>query len=167
MSSLPRSISRSTNSKIAGQLVVLGLIALFFTTSFPGAYGSHCINFDPTTETIALLCGEQDLFDISDSLGPNSVLREETDGVWVLSANMIVGNSATLNINSTYTSWLKIDSATSHNLPYHLSVLGNMNIDSVRVSSWDSVSQNFTKSDGSIPRPYITILPHATGRSKY
>ena len=112
-------------------------------TSFPGAYASHCIHFDPTTDTIALLCGAANLFDISDSLGPNSVLREETDGVWVLSANMIVGNSATLNINSTYTNWVKIDSANSHHLPYHLSVLGNMNIDSVKVSSWDSVSQEF------------------------
>ena len=67
----------------------------------------------------------QNLFDISDNLGPNNVLQQETNRVWVLTANIVVGNSATLNINSTYTSWLKINSTNNHD-PYHIDVLGNI-----------------------------------------
>ena len=110
------------------------------------------------------MCGVADLFDISDNLGPNHALLEEPDGAWILNANLVIGNSATLNINSTYTNWLKINSTNSPN-PFHISVLGNMNIENLKLSSWDSATQNYTTSDGSSPRPYIVILPGATGKT--
>ena len=150
-------------------LASIGAIMLIFYMSsdlptFQSAYGSHCIAYEPKIETIALLCGVADLFDISDNLGPNHALLEEPDGAWILNANLVIGNSATLNINSTYTNWLKINSTNSPN-PFHISVLGNMNIENLKLSSWDSATQNYTTSDGSSPRPYIVILPGATGKT--
>lgn len=140
------------------------LIFMFYDLSaFQTVHGSQCIYYDAATRTIVLLCGAADLFDILDNLGPNHVLQQETNGVWVLSANLVVGNSATLNINSTYTSWLKINSPNNPD-PYHINVLGTININSVKISSWNFHSQNYTRSDGSMPRPYISILPAATGR---
>ncbi len=126
------------------------------------SYASHCVEYVPEIQTIALLCGSADLFDILDNLGPNQALTKESDGVWVLNANLIVGNSATLNLNSTYTKWLKINS-TADSDPFHINVLGNINIDSVKISSWDYGSNNYTLTDDASPRPYITILPGATG----
>jgi hypothetical protein len=78
-------------------------------------------------------------------------------------SSLLVGNSATLNINSTYISWLKINS-TNNPDPYHINVLGNININSVKISSWNFHSQNYTRSDGLMPRPYISVLPAVTGR---
>ena len=131
--------------------------------AFQSIFASQCIYYDVETQTIVLLCGEGKLIDISDNLGPNNVLQQETNRVWVLTANIVVGNSATLNINSTYTSWLKINSTNNHD-PYHIDVLGNINIDSVKISSWNFHSQNYTRSDGSMPRPYISVLTPATGK---
>ena len=66
-------------------LASIGAIMLIFYMSsdlptFQSAYGSHCIAYEPKIETIALLCGVADLFDISDNLGPNHALIEEPDG---------------------------------------------------------------------------------------
>ena len=128
------------------------------------AYASHCIQYDPSIQTIALLCGTADLFDILDNLGPNQALTKEANKTWVLNANLVVGNSATLDIDSNYASWLKINSTVSAN-PFHIHVLGNMHLESVKISSWDFTSDTYTKTSNLIPRPYITVLPGATGET--
>lgn len=176
---LPLFVFNSVNSiysffircRIGGTAVVsIGavLLLIVFTSYnlpiFQLTYGSHCVIYDPKIETIAILCGTADLYDISDNLGPNHALLKEPDGVWILNANLIVGNSATLNINSTYTNWLKINSTDNPN-PFHLSVLGNMNIENLKISSWDSIVHNYTAVGDSSPRPYIAILPGATGKT--
>jgi plastocyanin len=128
------------------------------------AYAAHCIQYDPSTHTIALLCGTADLFDILDNLGPNQALNKEANRTWVLNANLVVGNSATLDIDSNYTSWLKINSTDTSN-PFHIHVLGNMHLESVKISSWDFTSDTYGKTSDLIPRPYITVLPGATGET--
>ena len=156
---------RACHSALVSIGAIMLIVFMFSDLSiFQSAYGSHCIAYEPKIETIALLCGVADLFDISDNLGPNHALLEEPDGTWILSANLVIGNSATLNINSNYTNWLKINSTNGPN-PFHISVLGNMNIENLKLSSWDSATQNYTTSDGSSPRPYIAVLPGATGKA--
>ncbi|HEY7111018.1 MAG TPA: N,N-dimethylformamidase beta subunit family domain-containing protein [Nitrososphaeraceae archaeon] len=135
---------------------------VFSLTNVGISYASHCVEYVPAMQTIALMCGSASLYDILDNLGPNQALVKEPNGVWVLNANLIVGNSATLNINSTYTSWLKINSTGSAE-PFHIHVLGNLNLDSVKVSSWDFNANNYTQAVNTLPRPYIAILPGATG----
>jgi hypothetical protein len=135
---------------------------VFFLATVGISYASHCVEYVPAIQTITLMCGSASLYDILDNLGPNQALVKESDGIWILNANIIVGNSATLNINSTYTSWLKINSTGSSD-PFHIHVLGNLNLDSVKVSSWDFNANNYTQPGNALPRPYIAILPAATG----
>jgi mannuronan 5-epimerase len=54
-------------------------------------------------------CEHANLTDIDNQLQNPDVLHKETiDGVWLLNAGMVIENDATLFINSTNTSWLKI-----------------------------------------------------------
>ena len=132
---------------------------------FDSSYGSDCVQYEPQNRTIALLCGGANLHDISDNLGPIGALTLESKGVWVLNANLVIGNSAILYMNSTNAIWLKINSTNNENNknPYHIHVLGDMKVDGVRISSWDFMSQNYSSLKKSLPRPYITILPDSTG----
>lgn len=144
-------------------LILLVFSAYCCLNNSLSVHASHCIEYDSASNTIALTCGSANLYDISDGLGPNKALSEESKGVWVLNSNLVIGNSATLNINSTYTKWLKINSSVATAVPYHINILGNFNVVSSKISSWDFDSHNYPKGDGSKPRPYITILPQATG----
>jgi hypothetical protein len=145
-----------------GITIVLGFL-LFFSMAFPQiVFGSHCVQNYREINTIAISCGTANLFDLSDQIASNTALSQESKGVWVLKANIVVGNSATLNINSTDPSWLKINSTGDD--PYHIAVLGNLNIDSVKVSACSNVSRsNDELANGTKPRPYIAVLPGATG----
>jgi hypothetical protein len=142
---------------------ILTIFIFCLLTGFQPTYGDHCVVYDSREQTIALLCGASDLFDISDQLGRTDILIADQKGTWTLNANLLIGNDATLNINSTYMSWLKINSTSNLN-PFHINVLGTLNIDNLKISSWDYSTQNYAESDGSSPRPYISVLPGATGK---
>jgi hypothetical protein len=123
-----------------GITIVIGFL-LFFSTAFAQVvFGSHCVQNYREINTIAISCGTANLFDLSDQIASNTALSQESKGVWVLKANIVVGNSATLNINSTNPSWLKINSTGDD--PYHIAVLGNLNIDSMKVSACSNVSRS-------------------------
>jgi mannuronan 5-epimerase len=97
--------------------------------------------------------------------------KETENGVWLLNAGMVIEEGATLYINSTDTSWLRIvaDGETSH----PILVSGSLKIDSARVTSWNPNTNNYGLTDDSdrngedttigTPRPYITIEAGATG----
>jgi len=88
-----------------------------------------------------------------------------------LNAGIIVAQNATLYINSTDTSWLKIlaDGETAH----PILVSGSLKIDSAKVTSWNPNTNNYTASQDSdrngqsvnigTPRPYIVVEDDATG----
>lgn len=127
---------------------------------------ARCITYDPTFRLIAIACGTVTLPDIYMTLGDLSVLREESKGVWVLNANLRISSDATIFINSTNTNWLKINSS-SPDVEYGLQILGNANIDSVRISSWNYSSNNYAQTDdGKVPRGYIRVGPDGTGSTK-
>jgi parallel beta-helix repeat protein len=95
----------------------------------------------------------------------------ESDTVWQLNAGITVAQNATLHINSTDTSWLKIlaDGETAH----PILVSGSLKIDSAKVTSWNPNTNNYTTSQDSdrngedvsigTPRPYIVVEDDATG----
>jgi len=98
--------------------------------------------------------------------------RDETvDKGWILNAGIQISPDATLYINSTDTSWLKIlaDGETD----YPIFVSGSLKIDSVKVTSWNPNTNNYTSSQDShrngedvttgTPRPYIVVQEEATG----
>ena len=65
----------------------------------------------------------------------------------MLNANLNIANGANFYINSTDASWLKINSTTPESA-YNIDIFGNMNIDSVKITSWNSTSNNYTTTDG-------------------
>jgi mannuronan 5-epimerase len=131
-----------------------------------------CIGYDPADNTIRISCGHTDLTRISDQLKDPGVLHKETtNGVWLLNASLIIEQGATLYINSTDTSWMKIaeDGQTAHSIL----VSGSLKIDSVKVTSWNPNTNDYATTEDSdrngretqigTPRPYIRIEAEATG----
>jgi parallel beta-helix repeat protein len=88
-----------------------------------------------------------------------------------LNAGITIEENATLYVNSSDTSWLKIIADGETAYPIH--VFGSLKIDSVRISSWDPNTNNYTSSLDShrngedvhigTPRPYIVVSDDATG----
>jgi mannuronan 5-epimerase len=131
-----------------------------------------CITYDSEENIIKIDCEHANLTDIDNQLKDPDLLHKETEnGVWLLNAGVVVENGATLYINSTDTSWLRIvtDGETIHSIL----VSGSLNIDSVKVTSWNPNTNNYGLTDDSdrngrdvtigTPRPYITIQTGATG----
>jgi mannuronan 5-epimerase len=131
-----------------------------------------CITHDSEENAIRIDCEHANLTDIDNQLKDPDLLHKETEnGVWVLNAGVVIEEGATLYINSTDTSWLRIvaDGETAH----PILVSGSLKIDSVKVTSWNPNTNNYGLSDDSdrngedttigTPRPYITIEAGATG----
>jgi parallel beta-helix repeat protein len=131
-----------------------------------------CITYDSEENSIRISCKQANLTDIDNQLqDPDLLHKETTTGVWLLNAGMIIEEGATLYINSTDTSWLKIvaDGETAH----PTLVSGSLKIDSAKVTSWNPNTNNYGLTDDSdrngedttigTPRPYMTIEPEATG----
>jgi poly(beta-D-mannuronate) C5 epimerase len=144
---------------------------------------SGCITYDPSTLTITVSCKSPvSLTDIYDQLGgaENKALYKDpdnnsnnNDGVWLLNANVTIQPGSTLNIDSKDTKWLKIV-ADGQTLAYGIHVYGSMNIDSVKVTSWNPQTNDYVESHGSressgkivhvgAPRPYIRVERLGTG----
>jgi poly(beta-D-mannuronate) C5 epimerase len=140
---------------------------------------ASCISYDPEENMITITCQSANLSDIHSILGDQNVLlkeddidvNEDSDNVWQLNAGITVSQNATLYINSTDTSWLKIlaDGETAH----PILVSGSLKIDSAKVTSWNPNTNNYTTSQDSdrngqsvnigTSRPYIVVEDDATG----
>jgi hypothetical protein len=83
--------------------------------------------------------------------------------VWLLNAGLKVKKNANLDINSNDVTWLKI--ILSKKSPNAIEVDGSLNVDSVKITSWNPKTNDYVKfiekakEDASIykmiPRPYI------------
>jgi hypothetical protein len=70
---------------------------------------NSCVTYDSTENTIRISCGFADLTGIDNQLKDPDLLHKETaKGVWLLNTGIVIEEDATLYINSTDTSWLKI-----------------------------------------------------------
>src|SRR5215204_3250823 len=137
-----------------------------------GTESDSCIIYDSNENAIRISCRYASLTDIDTQLQNPDLLHKETiDGVWLLNTGIIIEEGATLYINSTDTSWLRIvaDGETA----YPILVSGTLKIDSIKVTSWNPNTNNYGLTDDSdrngrdvaigTPRPYITIQTGATG----
>src|SRR5207249_3574767 len=113
--------------------LILAVVLSVQVTWLGWTFGNHCILYDGSTNTINVICGSARLSDISEQLVNSTIIDRESKTVWVLNANLVVGNSAALDINSTDTTWLKINS-TSTKTPHYVEVLGDMSVDSVKIT---------------------------------
>jgi mannuronan 5-epimerase len=121
-----------------------------------------CTKYDPVKKLITVTCKTASLSSVANGIKNPAVLKD-TDGTWLLNANMTVAKDASLTIDSNDTKWLKINSTTSKD-SYHIDVLGSLKIDSVKISSWNTTSNTYTSTNGTVHRPSIAILPRAEGK---
>jgi poly(beta-D-mannuronate) C5 epimerase len=147
-------------------------------TASPGG----CINYNPSKRTITVSCGSSArLTDIDNKLHDGSILvKQSTNGVWFLNANLVIAKGATFHIDSTDTKWLKISSNVTRGAgvvkiapAYIIDVHGSLKIDSVKITSWDPTTNYYTITNGSrtgsgvfifgAPRPSIVVENNATG----
>jgi mannuronan 5-epimerase len=113
-------------------------------------------------------------------------------GVWLLNAGIVIEQDASLYINSTDTSWLKIVAPRTTKTTItgedengeenHISkangieVLGSLEIDSIKMTSWDVSTNSYALNEGKrnlvgtkyevnlgSPRPFISVEGEATG----
>jgi len=106
-------------------------------------------------------------------IGNNDVLHEENGNVWVLNSSLVIQRGSTLTLNSTDATWVKISSKgrstgihgiesennVNGSTPFVVQVSGSLVLDGVKLTSWDPDTNNFAPqvTDGSLPRPFITI----------
>ena len=122
-----------------------------------------CIRYDSLTREITISCKSTNFAQVYEILNDPKILKKEGDGIWLLNANLTVSDGAGFTINSNDTKWLKINSTASDGA-YQIRVVGSMKVDSVRISSWNTTSNNYTATDGIIPRASIAVVPEATGK---
>ena len=117
-----------------------------------------CVTYESHTNIINVSCNVN-LSEIDKAVNNKNVLEKEPYRVWILNATIKVNPSATLLINQTDTSWLKIMNK-NNNEPNFISVSGGkFKIDGVKITSWDPSANDVIRQNvnGSIPRPYIII----------
>ena len=101
-----------------------------------------CISYDSSTKVITISCtAGTRLTDVNNVVNNPAVLKKESNGVWTLSANMVVARNANLVIDSTDTSWLKIISSSTK--AFGLQNYGTLKIDSVKITSWDAAKNSY------------------------
>jgi mannuronan 5-epimerase len=134
---------------------------------------SKCVNLNSEERMITINCKTTNLTQIDDQLKNPDVIHKDADidKGWVLNAGITVAENAILCINSSDTSWLKI--LADEETAYPIYVSGSLEIDSVRISSWNPNTNNYTSSLDShregedvqigTPRPYIIVNDDATG----
>jgi mannuronan 5-epimerase len=149
---------------------------------------------------ISITCKTSILTDIYNQINDTSILdKETTDGVWVLNAGIIIEPNAKLVIGEGDTRWLKIlaggtssenagdggnsdddttdDGREEAGSVHAIRVHGSLNIDSVKITSWDPAVNGYIRFESdilpgreyehtgidAIPRPYIRVEDDATG----
>jgi poly(beta-D-mannuronate) C5 epimerase len=145
--------------------------------SFSSSSSSECITYNPEEKVITITCKSASLTDVNNKLkDPNILHKEATNGVWLLNAGIIIEQDATLYINSTDISWLKI--AADGETVYGIHVMGGLRIDSVKISSWNPNTNDYEKfevekEDGAKeadyakkPRPFITVDEKSTSSTE-
>ena len=137
---------------------------------------------------------------IYNQINDTSIINKETsDGVWLLNAGIVIEHDAKLIIDEGDTKWLKMlagetssgdsgdsgssnddtndDSEAGDSSVHAIRVHGSLDIDSVKITSWDPALNGYImfKSDilpgreyehtgiDAIPRPYIRVEDDATG----
>jgi len=132
-----------------------------------------CVTFDSEERVITITCSATDLTHVNDQLKNPDVLTRDnsSDKGWILNAGITIAQNAMLYINSSDTSWLKILADEETDYPIHVS--GSLKIDSVKMTSWNPNTNNYTTSQDSgrggqdvqvgTPRPYIVVDSEATG----
>ena len=147
-------------------LIIGSILSTMFLLFSQSSVVAPCITYDSSSNIITVTCSSASLTDINTQLNDDNILskqQQESNLIWLLNAGIVVANNAALYINSTDTTWLKInaDGDTANGIDVH----GRLKIDSVKITSWNMQTNDYAKTDvqGKIPRPYIFVGDDATG----
>src|SRR5215204_3920526 len=176
-------------------LSVLIELEIYFSPIQATTTDASCIRYDSSEKVISITCKGANLTGVYNQLKDPNLLRKgvDGDGVWLLNAGIVIEKDATLFINSSDTSWLKIvapptyneetasneEERNSENLVAKangIEVLGSLKINSVKMTSLDPFSNNYAVNEGKrnlrgteyevelgSPRPFISVEGEATG----
>jgi len=123
----------------------------------------ECITYDSRNNAIVISCGNANLTDVYNALHstkPGIISKGPDPKEWFLNASIKVENNTSFYINSTDTLWLKINSTFTGIVdkePNNILSRGNMIIDSVKITSWDTNKNDYARANGTIPRSYILV----------
>jgi parallel beta-helix repeat protein len=173
--------------------MVSSMSAIYASSNEITESSSSCITYDTEVNIITITCKHVDLTKIDNEIrNPDILHKESTDGVWLLNAGIVIEQGASLYINSTDTSWLKIvaprdtettvtgedeDGEENHIAKANgIEVLGSLKIDSIKMTSWDVSTNSYALNEGKrnlvgteyevnlgSPRPFISVEGEATG----
>ncbi len=131
-----------------------------------------CANYDQQKNVIRVTCNLTSS-ELPDTIADDNVLRKETsEGIWFLNSSVVVSKDAVLTINNKDVKWIKINSEgrsstqapgpaqeASRPVPYFIQIFGRLDLQGVKITSWNPLTKSYTNqnSDGTVPRPYITI----------
>lgn len=166
-------------------------VTLTLSISINGAFAQEtnrqddCISYSVESERnqISISCPQNvTLSDINNAIQNPDLLKKEDNSTWVLDSRIVVDQGATLIINSNDTTWLKILAGDKNgdgdrDNVNSITVLGNLIIDSVKISSWDPQTSDYIKFEydilpdrehehtgiDAVPRPYIKADDEITG----
>jgi parallel beta-helix repeat protein len=118
----------------------------------------ECIHYLQLQKIILIDCKSTNLTDVYTRLNNSVLLHREKTGIWILNANIMVEGGAKFYVNSSDTSWLKINSTDGS--AYYIGVRGSMQIDSTKITGWDTQRNTFAETDahGHYPRSFIKVL---------
>lgn len=108
-----------------------------------------CIGYDRQLNQLTVDCGTLRLGELNLLLTNSQVLEEKPQRTWLLKADLLVGPNATLIIDSRDVGWLKLEN------PHGITAEGNLIIDSVKVTSWNSTINNYANTTGKEPRSFL------------
>jgi hypothetical protein len=157
--------TRASSSFEKSALLVLAILIIpsASTVNVVMSESPSCITYDPSDVVITVSCKTANLRDINSQLNdPNILHQESLDGIWQLNAGIFVDKDATLYINSSDLSWLKIltkQGVEKYNKTNYIEVHGSLKIDSVKISSWDRSENDYGKNPGSrdLSENYVKI----------
>lgn len=146
--------------------IILTSLLLFSQLLSSGGFASAqssssgCVTYDSSTRSLTVKCDSLTLTEIANSLesSNSNILMLESEKVWRLNADLVIENGASLTITPQDTTWLKLMT------PYGIIAYGNVVIDSVKITSWDSATNSYATTDGERPRSFITIWEGGTGQ---
>jgi poly(beta-D-mannuronate) C5 epimerase len=166
---------QSSSFAIVSILAILSVLFFCSSYSYPSIFPAtnaektSCVKYKPQHRLIEVTCRTANLSYIEDALTAhkeNGILSKDSEkGVWILNANLTISNSSAFYINSTDTSWLKI--IGNGKTAYSINVFGSLNVNSVKITSWDPDTKNYlvNKRDETVPRPFIKVEAAAKGHT--
>jgi mannuronan 5-epimerase len=151
----------------------------------------NCISYDEDEKLITITCPyPTNLTDVYNKLQSPDLLKVENESkdfkkTWMLNSAILIEKGSTFVIDNSDTKWLKIlagdkadnDDRNNKKAAHSILVLGNLVIDSVKISSWNPQSNDYVKFEfeilpdrerehtgiDAVPRPYLRIDDETTG----